>query len=98
MIFDHFGRPELCSVQIPAGAGAWEGTLVVSRPPVPRLDHRFALLLPVQPLGAPADLVRVDRPAVVDVDVVEGLAHIREVLRDLSNRAVLQVLGLLVQA
>lgn len=57
--FDHFGRPELCSVQIPAGAGAWEGTLVVSRPPVPRLDHRFALLLPVQPLGAPADLVRV---------------------------------------
>jgi len=53
--FDHLGSPELCVVGLEAKAGVWEGELVVSRPPVSRLDHRFAMLLTVQPLAAPAE-------------------------------------------
>ena len=55
--FDHLGRPELCVVALSGKAGVWEGVLVINRPPVSRLDHRFAMLLAVQPLAAPAELL-----------------------------------------
>lgn len=56
--FEHLGRPELCVAELSGEPGVWEGVLTVSRPPVSRLDHRFAMLFPVQPLAAPTEALR----------------------------------------
>jgi len=55
--FNHLGRPALCiAVAANAGAGAklLEGHVVVRRPRVARMEDRFVLWLPVQPLFARA--------------------------------------------
>jgi len=53
--FEHLGRPEVCAVSLTGQPGIWEGTLVINRPPVSRLGHRFAMLFAVQPMAAPAE-------------------------------------------
>jgi hypothetical protein len=56
--FNHLGRPALCFAvrDVPAGAAAavFEGYVVVRRPRVARMEDRFVLWLPVQPLFARA--------------------------------------------
>ena len=55
--FDHLGTPALCLVMALPGAApaaSLSGHVVVSRPRVPRMEDRFALWLPIQPLAAPA--------------------------------------------
>lgn len=56
--FDHLGRPEVCVVSLTGQPGIWEGVLVINRPPVSRLGHRFAMLFAIQPLAAPAEKLK----------------------------------------
>jgi hypothetical protein len=53
--FEHLGRPEVCAVSLTGQPGIWEAALVITRPPVSRLGHRFAMLFAVQPMAAPAE-------------------------------------------
>ncbi len=55
--FDHLGTPALCLAMALPGASptaTFAGHVVVSRPRVPRMEDRFALWIPIQPLAAPA--------------------------------------------
>jgi hypothetical protein len=55
--FDHLGTPALCLAMALPGtppAATFAGHVVVSRPRVPRMEDRFAIWLPIQPLAAPA--------------------------------------------
>jgi hypothetical protein len=56
--FGHLGLPVLCRWLPPpeqrAAGNLVEGHVVVHRPKLARLDHRYAMLLPVQPLAARA--------------------------------------------
>ena len=54
--FGHLGDPWRCEL-LPDRSGGLDAHVVVYRPRLPRLDHRFALFVPVQPLGAPAQSV-----------------------------------------
>ncbi len=49
--FGHLGDPWRCDL-VPDGPG--EAHVVVYRPRLPRLDHRFAILVPIQPVGVAA--------------------------------------------
>jgi len=51
--FDHLGEPWRCDL-LPSGTSTLDAHVVVYRPRLPRLDHRFAFFVPVQPLAAPA--------------------------------------------
>jgi hypothetical protein len=55
--FDHLGTPALCLAAVLPDAPpavSFSGHVVVTRPRVARMEDRFALWLPIQPLGAPA--------------------------------------------
>jgi len=55
--FDHLGTPAVCLAMALPGASpaaTFAGHVVVSRPRVPRMEDRFALWIPIQPLAAPA--------------------------------------------
>lgn len=55
--FGHLGDPWRCDL-LPRKAG--EGHVVVYRPRPPRLDHRFALLVPIQPIDVAAETVVIE--------------------------------------
>ncbi len=56
--FGHLGDPWRCDL-LPDGTAALDAHVVVYRPRLPRLDHRFAIFVPVQALGGAADLLEI---------------------------------------